>query len=233
MRLDGRSFDELRKVSIRRNYVKYAEGSALIELGNTKVLCTASVVPEVPKFIRDSGRGWLTAEYGMLPRATGERNDREAIRGKQGGRTVEIQRFIGRSLRSVFNSSDLSKTTIVLDCDVIQADGGTRTAAVTGGYVALCDAARTLGKNLVKQSVAAVSVGVINGQIILDLDYDEDSKVDTDMNVVMTEDGNFVEVQGTAEGKGFSKIELDAMLNLAKTGITSLFILQKACLDKL
>ena len=236
MRLNDRACDALRQVTITRNYNKHAEGSALIECGGTKILCTASIIPEVPKFLKERGEGWLTAEYGMLPRATGTRSDREAIRGKQGGRTMEIQRLIGRALRSVVDLGVIGKTTIAIDCDVIQADGGTRTAAITGGYVALCDAARHLEKLLklkqpiVKQAVAAISVGIFDGKVLLDLDYNEDCQAATDLNVVMTEDGNFVELQGTAERGNFTQRELEQMLELAKGGISQLLAIQRSCL---
>jgi len=233
MRSNNRAGNALRPVTITRNYNKHAEGSALIECGGTKVLCTASIIPEVPKFLRERGEGWLTAEYGMLPRATGIRSDREAARGKQSGRTMEIQRLIGRALRSVVDLGSIGKTTIAIDCDVIQADGGTRTAAITGSYVALCDAARYLEKLLklerpiVKQAVAAISVGIFNDTVLLDLDYNEDSQAATDLNVVMTEDGNFVELQGTAEQGNFTQRELEQMLELAKDGISQLLAIQR------
>lgn len=239
MRSNNRNWNILRPVTITRNYNKHAEGSALIECGNTKVLCTASIIPEVPKFLKERGEGWLTAEYGMLPRATGIRSDREATRGKQSGRTMEIQRLIGRALRSVVDLGAIGKTTITIDCDVIQADGGTRTAAITGGYVALCDAARHLEKSLklersiIKQAVAAISVGIFNDTVLLDLDYNEDSQAATDLNVVMTEDGNFVELQGTAEQGNFTQRELEQMLELAKAGISQLLAIQRSCLDNL
>jgi ribonuclease PH len=237
IRSNNRTWNKLRPVTITRNYNKYAEGSVLIECGDTKVLCTASIIPEVPKFLRERGEGWLTAEYGMLPRATEVRSDREATRGKQGGRTMEIQRLIGRALRSVVNLGSIGKTTITIDCDVIQADGGTRTAAITGGYVALCDAAHYLEKLLkleqpiIKQAVAAVAVGIFNGMALLDLDYNEDSQAATDLNVVMTEDGNFVEIQGTAEQGNFTQLELKQMLELARSGISQLLAIQHQCLD--
>jgi ribonuclease PH len=236
MRLNNRAGNALRPVTITRNYNKHAEGSALIECGGTKVLCTASIIPEVPKFLRERGEGWLTAEYGMLPRATGIRSDREAARGKQSGRTMEIQRLIGRVLRSVVDLGAIGKTTIAIDCDVIQADGGTRTAAITGSYVALCDAARYLEKLLklerpiVKQAVAAISVGIFNDTVLLDLDYNEDSQAATDLNVVMTEDGNFVELQGTAEQGNFTQQQLGQMIELAKSGISQLLDIQRSCL---
>jgi len=236
MRHDDRLKDQLRPIKITRNYTKYAEGSVLIECGDTKVVCTASCVKGVPKFLKDSGQGWLTAEYGMLPRATHVRSDREASRGKQGGRTLEIQRLIGRSLRAVVDLKAIGENTITIDCDVIQADGGTRTAAITGSCVALVDAVKNLQQknnlktNPFKQLVAAVSVGVYAGEIILDLDYSEDSKAETDMNVVMTEDGNFIEVQGTAENGTFSQAQLNQLLDLARNGIAELLKKQRAVL---
>ena len=235
-RPSGRQPDELRKVRITRAYTKHAEGSVLVEFGDTKVLCTASVEEKVPGFVKGQGRGWLTAEYGMLPRATNTRTEREAARGKQSGRTQEIQRLIGRSLRAVADLSMLGERTIKIDCDVIQADGGTRTASITGAYVALHDAVSFLlreGKlqaSPLRDFVAAVSVGVYQGVPVLDLDYVEDSDCDTDMNVVMTGSGGFVEIQGTAEGAPFSRTEMDAMLGLAQSGIAQLVTKQKAAL---
>jgi len=223
-------------VSIRRGYTRHAEGSVLVEFGDTKVLCTASVEEKVPPFLRDRGQGWVTAEYGMLPRSTHTRTDREAARGKQSGRTLEIQRLIGRSLRAVTDLDALGERTITLDCDVIQADGGTRTAAITGGCVALHDALSTLvqrglvRKHPARDFVAAVSVGVYEGVAVLDLDYAEDSACDTDMNVVMTGSGGFVEVQGTAEGAPFGRAQLDDMLELARRGIAELVAKQKQAL---
>ncbi len=230
----GRSVDELRPVTLERNINKYAEGSVLISFGNTRVICTASIENGVPRFLRGSGRGWITSEYGMLPRSTNERMDREATRGKQGGRTVEIQRLIGRSLRTVVDMKSLGENTIRVDCDVIQADGGTRTAAITGACVALLDAVASLNPAalLHTERVASVSVGIVNGQPLLDLEYIEDSKADTDMNVVMTESGRFIEIQGTAEAAPFSKRELDIMLNLAENGITRLLKIQSAALGE-
>jgi ribonuclease PH len=228
-----RSSAQLRPVRITRGYTIHAEGSVLIEFGNTKVLCTASVEEKVPPHQRGSGQGWLTAEYGMLPRSTHTRSDREAARGKQSGRTQEIQRLIGRSLRAVFDLSLLGERTIHLDCDVIQADGGTRTAAITGAFVAAQDAVNgLLAKGKIVQSpirdhVAAISVGIVQGHPLLDLEYTEDSACDTDMNVVMTGAGHFVEVQGTAEGAAFSRREMDALLALAEQGCRSLVILQQ------
>jgi ribonuclease PH len=228
--------DELRPVRIQRGFTRHAEGSVLVEFGDTRVLCTASVEERVPPFLKDSGRGWVTAEYGMLPRATNTRNDREAARGKQSGRTQEIQRLIGRALRAVTDLSALGPRSIHIDCDVLQADGGTRTAAITGGFVALHDALTWLrGKELIAalpltDFVAAVSVGVHHGTAVLDLDYAEDSACGCDMNVVMTGGGNFVEVQGTAEGETFSRKELDALLKLAERGIAELIAHQRTAL---
>ncbi|HUW50278.1 MAG TPA: ribonuclease PH [Sulfuricella sp.] len=236
MRPSKRNPDQLRNISITRNYTKHAEGSVLIECGDTKVICTASIDEKVPPFLRGKAQGWTTAEYGMLPRSTGSRIDREAARGKQTGRTQEIQRLIGRSLRSVVDLKALGERTIQIDCDVIQADGGTRTASITGAYVALHDAISYLLKEgKIKESplrnlVAAVSVGIYQGVPVLDLDYVEDSNCDTDMNVVMTGSGGFVEVQGTAEGVTFSRIEMEAMLNLAESGIAQLIAKQKVAL---
>ena len=232
----GRRADALRPVNIQRGYTKHAEGSVLVSFGDTKVLCTASVEEKVPPFKRGSGQGWLTAEYGMLPRATHTRSDREAAKGKQSGRTQEIQRLIGRSLRSVFDLSALGERTISLDCDVLQADGGTRTAAITGAFVAAHDAISVLlaqGKltaSPMRDFVAAVSVGVVQGVPLLDLEYTEDAGCDTDMNVVMTGSGGFVEVQGTAEGAPFSRTEMDQLLALADQGIRELVRLQKQAL---
>jgi ribonuclease PH len=228
--------DQLRTVRIQRGFTRHAEGSVLVEFGDTRVLCTASVEERVPPFLKDSGRGWVTAEYGMLPRATNTRNDREAARGKQSGRTQEIQRLIGRALRAVTDLSALGPRSIHIDCDVLQADGGTRTAAITGGFVALHDALTWLrGKELIAalpltDFVAAVSVGVHEGIPVLDLDYAEDSACGCDMNVVMTGGGNFVEVQGTAEGETFSRKELDALLALAQRGIAELIGHQRRAL---
>jgi ribonuclease PH len=226
----------MRPVSIERNYTKHAEGSVLVSFGDTKVLCTASVEAKVPPFLKGKGQGWLTAEYGMLPRATNTRGDREAARGKQSGRTQEIQRLIGRSMRAVVDLAQLGERTIQIDCDVLQADGGTRTASITGAFVAVHDAltwlrARgALAGMPLKNFVAAVSVGVYKGVPVLDLDYAEDSECDTDMNVVMTGAGGFIEVQGTAEGAAFSRSELDALLSLAEAGIGELVGLQKKSL---
>lgn len=237
MRPSGRKADELRKVSITRNYTCHAEGSVLIACGNTKVLCTASVENKVPPFLRGKGEGWVTAEYGMLPRSTGSRMRRESASGKQGGRTMEIQRLIGRSLRAVVDRGALGEHTITLDCDVIQADGGTRTAAITGAYVALVDACQwLLSKNKIKKDpvhgqIAAVSVGIFNNTPVLDLDYPEDSRAETDMNVVMNDGGGFIELQGTAEGHAFRRDELDELIVLAENGIRSLMDIQSAALE--
>lgn len=231
-RQDNRAPDSLRPVTIRRGYTKHAEGSVLIEFGETKVLCTASVLDKVPPHKKGSGEGWVTAEYGMLPRSTHTRSDREAARGKQSGRTQEIQRLIGRALRSVVDLRQLGERTIQIDCDVIQADGGTRTASITGAYVALADAVAWLiaqGKithSPIIDSVAAISVGIVDGVALLDLDYNEDSNCDTDMNVVMTGKGGFVEIQGTAEGAPFSTGELTGLLALAQKGIAELSQMQ-------
>lgn len=236
MRPSNRATDEMRQVTITRNFTMHAEGSVLIEFGNTRVICTASVNERVPHFLRGQGRGWVTAEYGMLPRSTTERMGREAARGKQGGRTLEIQRLIGRSLRAVIDMEKLGERTITIDCDVIQADGGTRTASITGGYVALADAINKLladGKlsdNPLTGSVASVSVGIYQGEPVLDLDYPEDSNAETDMNVVMNNNGHFIEVQGTAEGHPFSQAELDSLLKLAARGIEDLTALQQQAL---
>ena len=235
-RLNGRRPDELRPVRIQRRYTKHAEGSVLVQFGDTHVLCTASVEERVPAFLKDSGRGWVTAEYGMLPRSTNTRTEREAARGKQSGRTQEIQRLIGRSLRAVVDLASLGARTIQVDCDVLQADGGTRTAAITGAFVALHDAVSWLQeRKLIVQTpirdfVAAVSVGIYQGAPVLDLDYAEDSACGTDMNVVMTGAGRFVELQGTAEGEPFSQEELDALVELAARGIRALIGQQKTAL---
>ena len=232
-----RKASELRPVTITRSFTKHAEGSVLIEFGDTKVLCTASILEKVPPHQKGSGEGWVTAEYGMLPRSTHTRSDREAARGKQSGRTQEIQRLIGRAMRSVFDLKVLGERTIHLDCDVLQADGGTRTAAITGAYVAARDAVNLLLKNKVissdpiLDSVAAISVGIYQGVPVLDLDYTEDSACDTDMNIVMTGKGGMIEVQGTAEGAPFSRAELEALLNLAKAGIEELSSLQRKALS--
>lgn len=238
MRPSGRAPAELRAIKLTRNYTKHAEGSVLVEFGDTKVICTASVSEGVPRFLKGKGEGWVTAEYGMLPRSTGSRMNREAAQGKQGGRTMEIQRLIGRSLRAVVDMAALGERTITVDCDVIQADGGTRTASITGGYVALADAIRHLReKKLIKKDplhgqVASVSVGIHQGVPIVDLDYAEDSGAETDMNVVMNDGGAFIEVQGTAEGHAFRREELDAMLALADQGIRQLLEKQREALGK-
>ena len=235
-RSSGRSASQLRHVSIQRRFTRHAEGSVLVSFGDTRVLCTASVDNKVPGFLRGKGEGWVTAEYGMLPRATHTRSDREAARGKQGGRTLEIQRLIGRSLRACVDRNLLGERTITLDCDVLQADGGTRTAAITGAYVALVDAVNGLLKkgdikrNPIFGAVAAISVGIYRGVPVLDLDYAEDSDCDTDMNVVMNDGGGFIEVQGTAEGHAFRRNELDALLVLAEQGCAELFTAQQAAL---
>jgi len=236
IRPSQRNNNQLREVEIIRHYTKHAEGSVLIKYGDTHVLCTASVEERVPAFLKGKGQGWVTAEYGMLPRSTGSRMDREAARGKQSGRTQEIQRLIGRSLRAIIDLEKLGERSIQIDCDVIQADGGTRTASITGAYVALHDAITTLllsGKlteSPLKQAVAAISVGVYKGAPVLDLDYIEDSDCDTDMNVVMTADGGFVEVQGTAEGEPFDRDAMNAMLDLARDGINTLIASQVSAL---
>lgn len=236
MRPSGRQLDQSRDIRITRQYTKHAEGSVLIEFGDTKVICTASIDEKTPHFLKGTGKGWVTAEYGMLPRSTGSRMNREAARGKQSGRTVEIQRLIGRSLRAAVDLKALGERSIQIDCDVIQADGGTRTASITGACVALIDALQTLvdaGKldSLpIKQKVAAISVGIYKGTPVLDLDYPEDSEAETDMNVVMTEEGKFIEVQGTAEGEAFEQEEFNAMLELAKKGLREIFILQNNAL---
>jgi ribonuclease PH len=237
LRPSQRAHDQLRDVQIIRHYTKHAEGSVLIKFGDTHVLCTASVEEKVPGFLKGKGQGWVTAEYGMLPRSTGSRMDREAAKGKQSGRTQEIQRLIGRSLRGIIDLTKLGERSIHLDCDVIQADGGTRTASITGAYVALHDAVSTLlangkiSENPLKQAIAAISVGVHQGSPVLDLDYIEDSDCDTDMNVVMTEDGGFVEIQGTAEGVPFDRKAMDSMLDLAHLGIQQLIEKQKQALE--
>lgn len=235
-RPSGRRPEQLRKIKITRNYTKHAEGSVLVEFGDTKVICTASVENSVPRFLRGKGQGWVTAEYGMLPRSTGSRMGREASRGKQGGRTMEIQRLIGRSLRAAVNLEALGENTITIDCDVIQADGGTRTASITGGCVALMDAIAHLQKagkvveNPLNNMVASVSVGIYKGTAILDLDYAEDSNAETDMNVVMNSAGGFIEVQGTAEEAPFSEDEFQQMMALAKRGIADLIRVQQMAL---
>ncbi|MBE9608543.1 ribonuclease PH [Chitinilyticum piscinae] len=236
MRPSGRQPAQLRPVRLTRHYTRHAEGSVLVEFGDTKVICTASVEENVPGFLKGKGQGWVTAEYGMLPRSTGSRMKREAASGKQSGRTQEIQRLIGRSLRAVVDLEKLGERQIVIDCDVIQADGGTRTASITGAFVALCDAisgliaAGKLTESPIREAVAAISVGVFEGTPVLDLDYPEDSACDTDMNVVMTASGGIVEVQGTAEGAPFSRQELNALLDLAEAGIRELLAQQQAAL---
>ena len=236
MRPSNRSPDQLRPISFSRGYTQHAEGSVLVKFGATRVLCTASVEERVPPFLRGAGSGWITAEYGMLPRATGERMQREAARGRQGGRTLEIQRLIGRSLRAAADLKALGERTITLDCDVIQADGGTRTASITGAWVALCDALTSLqhhgalASSPIRHQIAAVSVGIYQGAPVLDLDYAEDSAAETDMNVVMNGDGGLIEVQGTAEGHPFVRAELDALLDLAQAGIEQILAAQRAAL---
>lgn len=237
MRANSRLPHELRPIQLTRHYTKHAEGSVLVEYGDTKVICNVSIIPGVPRFLKGTKQGWLTAEYGMLPRATHERTDREAARGKQSGRTQEIQRLIGRSLRQAVNLSLIGENTITVDCDVIQADGGTRTAAITGSCVALVDAIRYLQDhrlvvdNPLQQMVASVSVGISNGEPVVDLDYSEDSNAHTDMNVVMSDQGGFIEIQGTAEAKTFTRQEYDAMLTLAENALKQLFQKQKEALE--
>ena len=237
MRPSGRTPDQLRPVTIQRGFTKHAEGSVLVSFGDTQVIVTASVETSVPRFLKGKGQGWVTAEYGMLPRATGSRNQREAARGKQGGRTVEIGRLIGRSLRAAVDMTALGEHSITLDCDVIQADGGTRTAAITGAFVALTDAVNymlangLIKTNPIRHPIAAVSVGIWQNTPVLDLDYAEDSTCDTDLNVIMTGDGGFIEIQGTAEGEPFQPDELNAMLALARKGVTELCDLQRAALN--
>jgi len=236
MRPSGRRPNQLRTIKITRHYIKHPEGAVLVEFGDTRVLCTATVEDKAARWLKGSGKGWVTAEYGMLPRSTGQRMNREASQGRQGGRTMEIQRLIGRSLRAVVDLAALGERTVTIDCDVIQADGGTRTASITGGYVALVDAVRymqkqgMIAKNPIYGYVASVSVGIYKGNPVLDLDYAEDSNAETDMNVVMNEAGAFIEVQGTAEGHAFRIEELNAMLELAKGGITNLIQHQRDAL---
>lgn len=236
MRPSGRQPDQMRAITFLRDFTKHAEGSVLVSFGDTKVICTASVDERVPRWMANSGEGWITAEYGMLPRSTTDRMGREASRGKQGGRTMEIQRLIGRSLRAAVDLKKLGEVTITLDCDVIQADGGTRTASISGAFVALTDAinklmaAGKLEENPIIHTMASVSVGVYQGTPILDLDYAEDSNAETDMNVVMTENGGFIEVQGTAEGEPYSREEMNAMLELAEKGINEIMQAQRAAL---
>jgi len=237
MRPSGRQADELRPVQIQRHFTRHAEGSVLISCGQTRVICTASVEDRVPPWLRGKGTGWVTAEYGMLPRSTHTRNMRESARGKQSGRTLEIQRLIGRSLRAVVDLEALGERTVTLDCDVLQADGGTRTASITGAYVALVDAmdrvfdAGKLKRNPIHGRIAAVSVGMLGSDPVLDLDYAEDSSAETDLNVVMNDGGGFIEVQGTAEGHAFRRDEFDAMLDLAEKGIRELLAAQETALD--
>lgn len=237
MRPSGRQTDQLRDIKITRNFTKHAEGSVLIEFGDTRVLCTASVEERVPPWLKGKGKGWVTAEYGMLPRSTGSRMRREAATGKQGGRTQEIQRLIGRSLRAAVDMEALGERVITIDCDVLQADGGTRTASITGGYIALCDAITTLQKrkaikkNPIFGAVAAISVGIYNGTPVLDLDYIEDSNAETDLNLVMNEAGGFIEIQGTAEGHAFLDTELEAMLALGRKGINEIVVKQREALE--
>jgi len=232
IRQDSRGLDKIRKVTITRNYIKYAEGSCLIELGNTRIICTASIEESVPPFLKGTGTGWVTAEYGMLPRSCKTRIQR----GKDSGRTYEIQRLVGRSLRAVTEMKPLGERTIWIDCDVIQADGGTRTASITGSFIALCDALNKLKKDglfndiPIKDFVAATSVGIINGDLLLDLTYEEDSRADVDMNIVMTGEGEFIEIQGTAERKTFHKEQMDKLLTLAKKGIEELIDIQRSLL---
>lgn len=239
-RIDGRENSDLRQVRFTRNWLDHAEGSVLVEFGKTRVLCVASFTPGVPRWLKDSGKGWVTSEYAMLPRATHTRSDRESVKGKLGGRTQEISRLVGRSLRSIVNMKELGENTIVIDCDVLQADGGTRTAAITGAYVAMVDAiawAKEKGfiaakANPLSDSVAAISVGIIDGVPMLDLCYEEDVRADTDMNVICSGDGRFIEVQGTAEGQPFDRALLDGLLDLAVAGCKELTALQAAVLAK-
>jgi ribonuclease PH len=238
MRPDGRKNDEIRKVTIKRDFIKNAEGSVLISMGNTKVICTASIEEKVPPFLKDQKKGWITAEYSMLPRATKTRTVRESTAGRISGRTHEIQRLIGRALRAVVDLSLIGERTIWIDCDVLQADGGTRTAAITGAYICLADAIKVatksglIEKSPIKDYLAAISVGIVNGEPIVDLCYEEDSKAEVDMNVVMTGSGKIVEIQGTAEGKPFSKSMLDKLIKLAEEGIESLINIQKKVLSE-
>lgn len=233
LRTNGRKHDELRPVIVTRNYIQHAEGSVLIECGNTKIICTASVENKVPPFLKGSGKGWITAEYGMLPRSTSTRLLREATKGKQAGRTIEIQRLIGRSFRAVTNLSMLGERTIYIDCDVIQADGGTRTTAITGGFIALTDAIehllnnKTILENPISEHIAAISVGKVNNTILLDLNYEEDSQADVDMNFVITQSGNFVELQGTGEESVFTPSDLAEFIGMAQKGVKNLIEIQK------
>ncbi|WP_417506832.1 ribonuclease PH [Marinomonas gallaica] len=236
MRPSGRAADQLRPMKFTRNFTKHAEGSVLVECGDTKVICTATVVKGVPRFLKGKGQGWITAEYGMLPRSTHNRVDREAARGKQSGRTVEIQRLIGRSLRAALDLKKLGEHTITIDCDVIQADGGTRTASISGGFVALADAVKTLvdakkvKENPIVSQIGAISVGVYQGTPVLDLDYPEDSSAETDMNVIMNDKGGFIEIQGTAEGEAFSDEHMVGMLAVARKGINEILEMQRQVL---
>lgn len=237
MRPSKRETNQIRSVNITRNYTKHAEGSVLIEMGDTKVLCNATVSDSLPRFLRDSDQGWVTAEYAMLPRATHSRTTREATRGKQGGRTLEIQRLIGRSLRAAINLKAIKGYSITIDCDVIQADGGTRTAAITGGYIALYDAVskmlakKQINTHPITQAIAAISVGMYKGECVADLDYSEDSCAEVDMNIIMTDSGEFIELQGTGEDKSFNHAQLNEMLSLGQEGISQLHTLQKQALD--
>ena len=234
MRPSGREVDQIRKLNIELSYLDHVPGSVLITMGSTKVLCTASIEASVPGFLRGTGQGWLTAEYGMLPAATNTRNDREASRGKQTGRTIEIQRLIGRSLRAMLQLEKLGEKTITVDCDVLQADGGTRTASITGGAVALCVALKSIGLEEAMQGlVSAGSVGMYQGRAVLDLDYAEDSNAETDMNVVQLNGSGFIEIQGTAEGRAFSAADLDSMLSVAQKGMAEIFEYQEAVISKL
>ena len=234
MRPSGREVDQIRKLNIELSYLDHVPGSVLISMGSTKVLCTASIEASVPGFLRGTGQGWLTAEYGMLPAATNTRNDREASRGKQTGRTIEIQRLIGRSLRAMLQLEKLGEKTITVDCDVLQADGGTRTASITGGAVALCVALKDIGLEEAMQGlVSAVSVGMYQGQAVLDLDYAEDSNAETDMNVVQLNGSGFIEIQGTAEGRAFSAADLESMLSVAQKGMSEIFEYQEVVVSKL
>ena len=233
MRPSGREIDQIRKLNIELSYLDHVPGSVLISMGSTKVLCTASIEASVPGFLRGTGQGWLTAEYGMLPAATNTRNDREASRGKQTGRTIEIQRLIGRSLRAMLQLEKLGEKTITVDCDVLQADGGTRTASITGGAVALCVALKSIGlEEAMRGLVSAVSVGMYQGQAVLDLDYAEDSNAETDMNVVQLNGSGFIEILGTAEGRAFSAADLDSMLSVAQKGMPEIFDYQEAVISK-
>lgn len=232
IRCDGRTSNQLRPVKITPNIIPHAEGSVLVEMGRTRVICTATVEEKVPPFLRGAGKGWVTAEYAMLPRATAQRTQREASRGKQSGRTLEIQRLIGRALRSIVNQEKLGERTIWLDCDVIEADGGTRTASITGAFVALAQATAQLGSGIITDFLAAISVGIVGEECVLDLCFAEDSQAEVDMNVVMTGDGRFVELQGTAEGAPFTRLQMDELLALAQGGIQELIAVQKSVLGE-